>query len=847
MAETARTAVPGGGEGAGPRRDGAPAPAVARPAPGVFAAVSGTAGRAPSGEAAQAPPALLPTDRPRRPSASPGQAGPARTGLARTPLGRAAGAATEAQLLAAFAAVLHRYTGQDAFSFAVSPRPPGDGTPRVSSYHVTADATLAELSRQAVGQGGSPCAGGYEFVLSLPAGVAGAGAGPPSPPTAELRYDAALFDGSTMDRLLVSYRTLLADGLARPGHPVARLRLLPEAELHRMLVEWNATEAELPHDVCLHAAFERAVGRAPEAVALVDGVRRWTYREINTAANRLAHHLRGLGIGPDRRVGICLYRSPDLLVAVLGVLKAGGAYVPLDPEYPRRRLAAMTTGSSCAAIVSGAGPAGRLPAPETRAGVPLVLLDRDAPLLARYPEDDPVGGAGPENLAYVIHTSGSTGAPKPIAVRHRGVANNLADLNTRFSVGPGDRVLALSSPSFDMSVYEFLGLTLAGGTVILPEPGRARDPEHWAGLLTEQRVTVWNSAPALLELTVEHLESSGSPPLSSLRLALLGGDWIPLSLPDRVRALAPNLRFVALGGATEVSIHSTLHEVASTDPAWTSIPYGRPMANQRAYILDASLQPVPPGVPGELHLAGIGLARGYLDQPERTAERFLDWSCGEVTGERLYRTGDVARYGPDGLIELLGRRDFQVKLRGMRVELGEIEAVLRSHDTVKDAVVAAREDGAGERRLIAYVTARPGRAPAPRELREHAARALPGFMVPAAVLVLDALPLTANGKVDRGALPAPPDPAGAGSAPHTSPATETESVVADVLAQVLRLEHVGTETGFLALGGNSLQALRAVNRLSKHFGIRVNVRLLYGGGSVRAIASAIDQRLAEAP
>ncbi|MBW1599819.1 amino acid adenylation domain-containing protein, partial [Streptomyces sp. JJ38] len=782
-----------------------------------------------------------------RPAASPGHAGPARTGVARAPLGPAADAATRAQLLAAFAAVLHRYTGQDAFSFAVSPGPSGRVTPRVTSYRVAADATLAGLSRQASGQAGRTGADAYEFALALPAGEPGAGGAPSPPLTAELHYDPALFDAGTMDRLLASYRTLLADGLARPGHPVARLRLLPEAELHRMLVEWNATEAELPHEVCLHSAFERAVGRAPEAVALVDGVRHWTYREINTAANRLAHHLRGLGIGPDRRVGICLYRSPDLLVAVLGTLKAGGAYVPLDPEYPRQRLAAMTTGSSCAAIVSRTGPAGRLPAPESRAGAPLVLLDRDTPLLARYPQDDPVGGAGPEDLAYVIHTSGSTGAPKPIAVRHRGVMNNLADLNSRFSVGPGDRALALSSPSFDMSVYEFLGLTLAGGTVIIPEPGRAGDPEHWAGLLTEHRVTVWNSAPALLGLTVEHLESTGSPPLDSLRLALLGGDWIPVSLPDRIRAFAPNLRFVALGGATEASIHSTLHEVESADPAWTSIPYGRPMANQRAYILDTSLQPVPPGVPGELHLAGMGLARGYLDQPERTAERFLDWSCGEVSGERLYRTGDVARYGPDGLIELLGRRDFQVKLRGLRVEPGEVEAVLRGHHTVKEAVVAAPKDGAGERRLIAWVTARPGRTPDPGELREHAGRALPGFMVPAAVVALDALPLTANGKVDRGALPAPTDPAGAGSAPHTAPATETESVVAAVFAQVLRLERVGTETGFLALGGNSLQALRAVNRLSKHFGFRVNVRLLYEGRTVGAVASAIDQRRAEAP
>lgn len=422
--------------------------------------------------------------------------------------------------------------------------------------------------------------------------------------------------------------------------------------------------------------------------------------------------------------------------------------------------------------------------------------------------------------------------------------NNIADLNSRFGVGPGDRVLALSSPSFDMSVYEFLGLTAAGGTVILPEPERSEDPEHWADLLAAHRVTVWNSAPALLDMVVDHLDSIGAQPLGDLRLALLGGDWIPVSLPDRARAFAPALRFVALGGATESSIHSTIFEVVKTDSRWTSIPYGRPMANQRTYILDDGLQPVPPGVPGELHLAGIGLAREYLGRPEQTAERFFEWSCGEVSGERLYRTGDVARYGPDGLIELLGRADFQVKLRGLRIELGEIESVLRAHDTVREAVVTAHPDGAGDRRLVAHLVAESGRNVEPAEVAEHAARALPAFMVPGTVLVLDELPLTPNGKVDRKALPAPPDDLGEPPASGTAPSTPTEKAVAEVFAAVLGTSRIGADSGFFTLGGNSLQAMRAVTRLNKHFGIRVNVRLLYGGTTVSGIARVIDERLA---
>ncbi|WP_406724719.1 non-ribosomal peptide synthetase [Streptomyces sp. GD-15H] len=333
-------------------------------------------------------------------------------------------------------------------------------------------------------------------------------------------------------------------------------------------------------------------------------------------------------------------------------------------------------------------------------------------------------------------------------------------------------------------------------------------------------------------------------PLDDLRLALLGGDWIPVSLPDRARAKAPALRFVAMGGATESSIHSTLFEVTKTDPRWTSIPYGRPMANQRTYILDENLQPVPPGVPGELHLAGIGLAREYLGRAEQTAERFFTWSCGEVTDERLYRTGDVARFAPDGMIELLGRADFQVKLHGLRIELGEIEAVLRSHETVREAVVTAHPDGSGDKRLVAYVVAEAGRTVEAEPVAEHAARSLPRFMVPGTVLVLDELPLTPNGKVDRKALPAPPEDLGAPAESYAEPATATQRTVAEIFTAVLGTTRVGADSGFFAVGGNSLQAMRAVTRLNKHFGIRVNVRLLYSGSTVADIASVIDERLA---
>ncbi|HVQ90995.1 MAG TPA: amino acid adenylation domain-containing protein, partial [Mycobacteriales bacterium] len=497
----------------------------------------------------------------------------------------------------------------------------------------------------------------------------------------------------------------------------------------------------------------------------------------------------------------------------------------LDPDYPAQRIAAMVEGTSCAVMISRTELTANLPT----AGTPLVLLDRDTGALSARPQYNPSGGAGAESLCYVIHTSGSTGAPKPIALRHGGVTNNLADLNARFQVGPGDSVLALSSPSFDMSVYEFLGIIAAGGTVVVPDPGRSRDPAHWAELIAGADITIWNSAPALLGLLVDHLEQTGGQLFPMLRLAMLGGDWVPVTLPDRVRAAAPGLRFVALGGATEASIHSTGYEVAATDPAWTSIPYGRPLANQRTYILDGARQPVPPGVPGELYLAGAGLARGYLDRPELTAERFIEWSHGEVTGERLYRTGDLARFGPDGLIELLGRMDFQVKINGLRVELGEVEAVLGSHPAVRQTVVIAR---AG--RLIAYLVPTDAAAvPGTDELRALAAGRLPAYMVPSAFVTLRRLPLTPNGKLDRTGLPEP-DVAGA---EYRAPRSAAEKTLADAYAEVLGLTLVGVDDDFIAMGGDSIRSIQVVTR-ARARGIEITPRQLLESRTVARLALA---------
>jgi amino acid adenylation domain-containing protein len=722
-------------------------------------------------------------------------------------------------LTACFGALLHLYAGQERLRLRITGHPTHDGTAELVA---TGESTLRILltgSALTPLPTDGPASVGVRYVPMQ------AGAAQPlelelelAPITQEglhleLHYDDRLFDETTAVRMLTHYANLTRDGVAAPDRPLKQLALLDARETRRILTTWNATSVALPFEnACLHEAFEEWARRTPEAIAVVQGDRRQSYREIDDAANRLAHRLRGLGVGPEVRVGLFLEHSPELLVAMLGVLKAGGAYVPLDPDSPPARLTTMIEGASCAVLISLRPTAAQLPqAPQ---GCHTLLLDAEAELLASQPSHKPAAEATPANLCYVIHTSGSTGVPKAIALCHRGVMNNIADLNTRFAVEPGDSVLGLSSASFDMSVYEFIGMTAAGGTLVLADPGRFRDPHHWAALAATHGVTIWNTAPALLELLLEHIErhgDEGGSPIRDLRLIMLAGDWIPVGLPARVRKHAPDHRFISLGGATEASIYSTIYEVRETDPAWTSIPYGRPMANQRTYILNEDLRPVPPGVAGDLYLAGTGLAREYLDQPALTAERFLNWSFGEVADERLYRTGDLARYDAEGLIELLGRADLQVKINGLRIELAEVEAALRSHPSVTEAVVMTRADVSASSVLVGYVVAR-GVPVEEEEIRAYLGDRLPAYMVPSAVVRLEELPLSHNGKVDRKALPAPRRRTAwgeQGDEAGESPQSPWEKRIARVWCEVLGITSIGRDDSFFTLGGTSMLALRA--------------------------------------
>jgi len=643
-----------------------------------------------------------------------------------------------------------------------------------------------------------------------------------------VEYAAELFREQSIHRF-VGHLGQVLEQLSRSLEvPLARVRLLTPEEERTLLGRFNDSDTPFESDTCLHRQFEARVDEAPQAPALLCGSRELSYAELDERANAIAEHLISLGVGPNALVGLCVRRSVEMVLGLVAVAKAGGAYVPLDPTHPRERLVAMMEDAGPRVMVSTRDVAESLTLPE---GVRLVLLeDFERARSSRRPLVD----VRPTDLSYVIFTSGSTGRPKGAMLDHRGRVNNFADFNRRFSIGRGDRVFCLSSPSFDMSAYDVFGSLATGAAIVLPEPEGDRDPAHWLEVLQRHRVSVWHSVPALLELMVDAAPAGHSVP--SLRLALLGGDWIPLSLPDRLRALSSGCTVVSMGGATEVSMDSTLFVVGAVEPGWKSIPYGAPMANQKAYVLDPQGEPLPVGVPGELYLGGVGVGWGYYRRPGLTAERFVPDPFSPTRGARMYRTGDLARWREDGNLELLGRIDFQVKVRGNRIELGEIEAALREHESVERAVVVARNVPPAQRVLVGYVTPKSGASLTGEMLRDFLRTKLPEYMVPSGILVLERLPLTANGKVDRRSLPAwLPAPAERQTATLTPPANEVEQVLVRVWCEVLGVDQVSVTDNFFAMGGDSLKAIRMLTK-AREYGLELKTREFFRYQTIRELA-----------
>ncbi|HYN22344.1 MAG TPA: amino acid adenylation domain-containing protein [Thermoanaerobaculia bacterium] len=602
-----------------------------------------------------------------------------------------------------------------------------------------------------------------------------------------------------------------------------------------------------------------------------------TYRELSSAAAQIASELRRLGARPGRLVGVVMEKGWEQAVAVLAILRAGAAYLPVDPSLPLERRQFLLEHGDVEIVLTQlhlvedlewpqgmslppgwgmVGSGGRLGGGFCDTGTaPLLTSPHSQPPPPRGEEPDlprgsPLPGDGSamgeglgvrgSHLAYVLFTSGSTGVPKGVMIEHRAVANTVADVNRRFGISAADRVLALSALSFDLSVWDLFGILGAGGRVVLPEPEASRDPDHWHQRILGEGVTVWNSVPALMELYVEYLEGHGQPMPESLRLVLLSGDWIPLGLPDRIRSLSRReepVSLVSLGGATEASIWSIFYPIEAVSPEWKSIPYGRPMANQTFQVLNERLDPCPDWVPGQLHIGGVGLARGYWKDQEKTRASFF---VHPRSGERLYRTGDLGRWLPDGQIELLGREDLQVKIQGYRVELGEIEAALSRHPAVREAVVAAVGESKGHKRLVAYCVPAGDPFVEPAELRVWLEERLPEYMVPHLYVPLAELPLTPNGKIDRKALPAPEPAKASREQGFRAPRTPTERRMASLWEAILETEPVGLADELFELGGDSMLALRLLAEIEKDLGCRLPLAAFFQEATVERLAALVD-------
>jgi amino acid adenylation domain-containing protein/non-ribosomal peptide synthase protein (TIGR01720 family) len=653
---------------------------------------------------------------------------------------------------------------------------------------------------------------------------------------ARLHFDPDRYVADDIRRLGAQFSALLSDALERPECQISELVVLSDKERQK-IARWNDGERiEFPEEACLHELIEQNALRSPDCVAVVQGAQQITYRQLNASANQLARYLRDLGVDRETLVGICVNRSIEMAVALLAIAKAGGAYMPMDPAYPPERLRYMLDDSRVTVLLTQQHLVDSIPESDAK----VVVVDAADAVFGSYEATTPATGVTYDNLSYVIYTSGSTGTPKGVMLNHQGRVNNFLDFNRRFSIGHGDRIIALASLSFDMCAYDMFGTLAAGATIVMPLPEEMQEPRAWADRINNHMVSIWHTAPAMLQMLVDHLESHTDEAPQSLRLALLGGDWIPVTLPDRLRTLVKTAQVISMGGATECSMDSTIYEVLETDPNWKSIPYGQPMKNQREYVLDAEFDEVPFGVPGELYLGGIGVGRGYFRRPEFTAQRFVPDPYVDQPGARMYRTGDLAQWMPDGNTELLGRMDHQVKIRGYRIELGEIESVLRRHDAVREAVVVARNAERGDKMLVAYVVAEPGSANVVQQLRGLAKEKLPDYMMPSAYVTLDALPLTPNGKVDRKSLPAPEAGRPELEAHFVEPRTEDEVKLAKIWSDVLHVERVGAEDNFFELGGHSLLATQVVSRIRSTFDIDLPLRSLFESPTVASLAQLVQ-------
>ncbi|AUB35489.1 Non-ribosomal peptide synthetase component F [Nostoc flagelliforme CCNUN1] len=644
-------------------------------------------------------------------------------------------------------------------------------------------------------------------------------------------YNSDLFDAATINRMTGHLQTLLAGIVAHPEQPISQIPLLTASEQQQLLLEWNDTHTEYPQHQCIHQLFEEQVERTPDAVAVVFEDQQLTYRELNARANQLAHYLRTLGVKPEVLVAICVERSLEMVVGLLGILKAGGAYIPLDPDYPTERLSFMLSDAQVQVLLTQQRLVEKLPQHQAQ----VICLDTNWQVISQLSQENPISVVTSENLAYVIYTSGSTGTPKGAMNTHCGISNRLLWMQNNYQLTPADRVLQKTPFSFDVSVWEFFWPLFNGARLIMAQPGGHKDNNYLVNLIVQQQVTILHFVPSMLQV---FLQEPNLETCSCLRQVICSGEALPFKLQE---SFFTNLdaELHNLYGPTEAAIDVTSW-TCQRDYNQQIVAIGRPIANTFIYILDSCMQPVPIGVPGELHIGGVGLARGYLNRPELTQEKFIANPFSNDPDARLYKTGDLARYLADGNIEYLGRIDHQVKIRGFRIELGEIETVLSQHEAVLQTVVIAREDVPGNKRLVAYLVTHPEQTPTIAQLRQFLKEKLPEYMIPSAFVFLETLPLTPNGKVDRRSLPAPESRSEL-EVSFIAPRTPTEQMLADIWTDVLGVEQVGIDDNFFTLGGHSLLATQLISRVRSIFKVELPLRSLFEATTIASLSQYIQQ------
>ena len=654
-------------------------------------------------------------------------------------------------------------------------------------------------------------------------------------------YNTDLFDACTISRMSGHFQTLLSGIVAKTEQQISELPLLTAAERHQLLYEWNDTDADYPQDKCIHELFEQLV-RTPDAVALMYEEQQLTYRQLNALANQLAHYLKTLGVGSEVLVGIFVERSLEMVVGLLAILKAGGAYVPLDPTYPKERLAFMLQNSQPLVLLTQEFLITELP--EHTAQV--VCFDRDWQFIAQHSEENLNQTATAANLAYVIYTSGSTGKPKGVQVTHANLCHYAQAMGRALGITAEDVYLHTASIAFSSSVRQLMVPLAAGATVKIATSEQRTDPKALFTAIQQHDVTVIDIVPSYWRNCIHTL--AGLEPRTrqalldnKLRLIVSASEPLMSDIPTQwTFGFKHQARLINMFGQTETcGIVATYPIPAQQDERVKIVPLGRAIANTQIYLLDSHMQPVPIGVPGELHIGGLGLARGYLNRPELTDEKFIPDPFRQKEGARVYKTGDLARFLRDGSIEFIGRSDYQVKIRGFRIELGEIEAVLSQHPSVLQTVVIAREDGSGEKRLVAYVVSNEGPALSISDLRRFLREKLPEYMVPFAFVLLEALPLTPSGKVNRSVLPAPDLAKPDSEENFVAPRDELEQELVQIWEEVLRVQPIGIKDNFFDLGGHSLLAVHLFGQIETKFGKKLPLATLFQSGTVETLAKML--------